>query len=125
MTPAEAADHNRTAPHAAQARACPSCGRYHATPGWAGWRRSPAGVDYARKGYCSEQCLNVDDPDSTIDTARLYDICQHLATQASYAGNVAALLCDMRDKIDAGYTLSGIERRTLSAIAMFLQDGRP
>ena len=33
MTPEEAAQHNRTAPHTAQARACPSCGRYITTPG--------------------------------------------------------------------------------------------
>ena len=134
MTPEEAAQHNATAPHAAQARACPSCGRYHTTPGWAGWRRSTDGVDYARTGYCSEQCLTIDDPDSSIDPARLYAICQHLAAQAFHARvddnapdlvSDESLLLGMAAKIDAGFTLSLIERRELASIARALQDNQP
>ena len=124
MTPEEAAAHNRTAPHTAQARACPSCGRYITTPGFAAWRRSPAGVDYARTSYCSEQCLNIDDPDSTTHPARLYAICQHLATAAKWSCTLSALN-SMAAKIDAGFTLSLIERRELASIARALQDNQP
>ena len=125
MTPENAAQHNRTAPHAAQARACPSCGRYHTTPGWAGWRRSTDGVDYARTGYCSEQCLNIDDPDSSIDPARLYAICQHLAAQCRYATALSDQLHAMADKIDSGFTLSLAERRELAGTARNVQDNQP
>ena len=60
MTPEEAAQHNRTAPHTAQARQCRECGRWYVGPGAAGWRQGPDGVAYARAGMCSPACVDAD-----------------------------------------------------------------
>ena len=122
MTPEEAAQHNRTAPHGAQAHPCPSCGRYITTPGFAAWRQAADGTQYARARYCSPACLDVDLPDSDIHPARLLHIVRHLLPLADHAA--CANLTDMAAKLDAGYTLSLAERRRLADIAHRLQDPR-